>query len=168
MDSIGNTQTSTVYLSLGTNIGDRLVNLTAALDAMPPVVKPLAHSPVYRTSPWGFADQPDFLNQVIKAETVLPPLELLAYLKKLEAQLGRQPSFHYGPRLIDLDILFYDDLVLKRPELIIPHPHLHERAFVLKPLVDLAPDLRHPVLGKTVKELLEEVDKSQIEIFTGN
>ena len=165
---INKTLPITIYLALGTNLGDRLANLHAALEAMPPAVKIMARSPVYRTPPWGYTEQPEFLNQVVKAETSLVPLDLLAYLKKTELRMGRQTSFHYGPRLIDLDILFYNDWELETPELVIPHPRLYERAFVLKPLADLTPDLRHPVLGKTVKELLDGVDISQIRLFTGN
>ncbi len=98
----------------------------------------------------------------VEAETGLPPVELLAYLKRLETELGRRPSIRYGPRLIDLDLLFYDDLVLDSPSLVLPHPRLHERAFVLVPLADLAPDLLHPRLGQTVRQLLAAVDTTGI------
>jgi 2-amino-4-hydroxy-6-hydroxymethyldihydropteridine diphosphokinase len=155
-----------VYLSLGTNLGDRLANLTEAVAGLAPKVRVTGQSPVYKTAPWGFAEQPQFLNQVVKGETGDPPLQLLHFLKNLEDQLGRLPSFRYGPRLIDMDILFYNDLVFDSPELIIPHPRLHERAFVLIPLADLAPDLYHPRLGKTVKELLSESDLSGIEPYS--
>jgi 2-amino-4-hydroxy-6-hydroxymethyldihydropteridine diphosphokinase len=151
-----------VYLGLGTNLGDRLENLRAAIVALPPAVCPQACSPVYETPPWGFADQPLFLNQVVQGETDLAPQPLLEALKALEARLGRQPSFQYGPRLIDLDILLYDQLQIETPQLQVPHPRLAERAFVLLPLAALAPDLVHPVLGRAIKQLLVEVDTSEM------
>lgn len=144
----------TVYIALGTNLGDRLTNLRTALVAMQPEVKLLAESHVYETPPWGYEDQPAFLNMVVKAETGLEPEALLTFLKQLEVELGREQNFRWGPRLIDLDILFYDDLVLDTPSLVIPHPRLHERAFVLVPLMDVAPELVHPILHKRIRELL--------------
>ncbi|MEZ0396482.1 MAG: 2-amino-4-hydroxy-6-hydroxymethyldihydropteridine diphosphokinase [Anaerolineales bacterium] len=151
-----------IYLALGSNLGDRRANLQAALDALPPEVRLRRLSPVYETPPWGLTDQPAFLNMAAEAETGLPPLDLLSHLKRLETRLGRLPSVRYGPRLIDLDLLFYDDLVLDSPALTLPHPRLHERAFVLVPLADLAPDLVHPRLGQTVRDLLAALDTTGI------
>lgn len=154
-----------VYLALGTNLDDRPANLHAAIQALPPAVLPLSTSPVYETPPWGYLDQPAFLNQVVQAHTDLPPLDLLDLLKQLEVRLGRRPGIRYGPRLIDLDILLYDDLQLETPALTIPHPYLAERAFVLAPLADLAPDLRPPGMSLTVSEMLARVDRSGIELY---
>jgi 2-amino-4-hydroxy-6-hydroxymethyldihydropteridine diphosphokinase len=152
----------TIYLGLGSNLGDRMGNLRAAVGALEPAVKPLALSPVYETAPWGYEEQDDFLNQVIRGETDLSPDELLKYVKAIERQLGRRPRFRYGPREIDVDILFFDDLHMESYGLNVPHPRIAERAFVLVPLADLAPDLHHPTLEKTVQELLAEVDTTGI------
>lgn len=156
---------SIVYLALGTNLGDRLANLRAAIHALAPHVNVLAESRIYETPPWGYADQPAFLNMAVKAETSLGPESLLKRLKQLEVRLGREASFRYGPRRIDLDILFYDDLVLESETLTIPHPRLHERAFVLVPLMDLAPNLIHPVLKKSVAELLAGQSAEGIVVY---
>jgi len=157
----------TVFLALGSNLGDRLANLEAATHSLQPALHILARSPVYETAPWGYTDQPDFLNQVIKAKTTLPPEQLLTILKSIEATLGRTPTIRYGPRTIDLDILLYDELVMETPQLTIPHPRLAERAFVLYPLADLAPDLRHPVSGSTVRQLRDRVNDQNIHLYQG-
>jgi len=156
---------STVYLALGTNLGDRMDNLRRAIAALSPSVKVTALSSVYETPPWGYADQPAFLNMALAAETDLEPLALIAFLKKLETDLGREKTFHNGPRLIDMDILFYDDLVFEQADLVIPHPRLHERAFVLVPLNDVAPDRMHPVLKRTVRDLLKDVDTKGVNFY---
>ena len=154
-----------VYIALGTNLGNRPDNLRAALGTLPPEVNVLAESHIYETPPWGYEDQPAFLNMVVKAETCLEPGALLKYLKQLEVQLGREGNFRWGPRLIDLDILFYDDLIIDTPPLVIPHPRLHERAFVLVPLADVAPDVIHPVLERSVREILAGIDTQGIDHF---
>ena len=155
----------TVYLALGTNLGNRLENLKQAIAALPPQMDVKAKSSVYETPPWGYEDQPKFLNQAVKATTYLDPQPLLKHLKRLEVALGRQESFRNGPRLIDLDLLFYDDLVLNSEALTLPHPRLHERGFVLLPLLDIAPDLVHPVTKKSVRDMLTQIDASGIEKF---
>ena len=130
-----------VYIGLGSNLGDRLENFHQVLGRFPSTITINRVSPVYETDPWGYNDQPAFLNQVVEVSTVLAPLELLQELKHLEELQGRAPTFRYGPRRIDLDILLYNNMVYNRAGLIIPHIHMHERAFVLVPLADLAPDL---------------------------
>jgi len=152
-----------VYIALGTNLGQRSENLQAAIEALTPEVVVLDESHIYETPPWGYEDQPPFLNMVVKAETSLEPKALLKYLKQLEVELGREENIRWGPRLIDLDILFYDDLVIDTPPLVIPHPRLHERAFVLVPLGDIALDLVHPVFEQSIRELLANIDTEGIE-----
>jgi 2-amino-4-hydroxy-6-hydroxymethyldihydropteridine diphosphokinase len=168
VDSAGvSRQRGTIYIGLGTNLGDRVGNLHAAIAAMPPAVIVLRQSKIYETTPWGFHDQPDFLNQVIKARTNLAPLDLLHYLKDIEKRLGRKETFRYGPRLIDLDILFYDDLILELPELSIPHPHMAERAFVLAPLAEIIPNFRDPLSGKRLVDLLHGVNVEGVRLYSG-
>jgi len=145
--------THTIYLSLGSNLGNRASNLKEAVSSLPPQITVKKRSNVYETPPWGYTEQDNFLNQVIMATTYLEPEPLLKHIKRLEVALGRKTTFRYGPRLIDIDILFYDDLVLDTPSLVIPHPHLHERGFVLLPMMDIAPDLMHPVQKKSIREL---------------
>ena len=154
-----------VYLALGTNLGDRLANLKQAIASLTPQMEVKAKSQVYETPPWGFEDQPKYLNQVIKVNTYLEPEPLLKHLKRLEVALGRQESFPNGPRLIDIDILFYDDLVVNKPLLVIPHPRMQERGFVLLPLMDIAPNLIHPVSRKSVREMAALSDVREIEKF---
>jgi len=154
-----------LYLALGTNLGDRFANLQAAIAALPPVVRVLAQSPVYETPPWGLTAQPAFLNMVLKGQTALAPVDLLKHLKHLETELGRLPAVRWGPRRIDMDILFYDNLILDTPELTIPHPHLHERAFVLVPLADLDPGFIHPLLGVPINRLRSAVDAAGVKRY---
>jgi 2-amino-4-hydroxy-6-hydroxymethyldihydropteridine diphosphokinase len=155
----------TVFIALGANLGDRQDFLRQARLALAEKVSNLACSPVYQTPPWGYLDQPDFLNQVVKAETDLTPQALLDFVKSIENRMGRVKEIHNGPRLIDLDILFYDDIQLEAGRLIIPHPRMAGRGFVLAPLADLAPDLVHPASGKTMAEMLRECDTSGIFVF---
>jgi 2-amino-4-hydroxy-6-hydroxymethyldihydropteridine diphosphokinase len=153
------------FLALGSNLGDRAANLQTAIARLSPAVTVLACSPIYETAPWGFTDQPAFLNQVVQGTTTLSPLELLHQIKSIETQLGRVPTVRYGPRTIDLDILFYENQVFDTPQLTIPHPRLHERAFVLVPLADLAPNWVHPVFDQTIAALLQKVELTGVHRF---
>lgn len=154
-----------VYLALGSNVGNRAAHLKAAIAALPPQMEVKAKSQIYETPPWGYANQEKFLNQVIMVKTYLSPEMLIKHLKRLEVALGREATFQNGPRVIDIDILFYDDLVYESPTLVIPHPRLHERGFVLMPLMDIAPDLVHPVKQQNIRQLLAFCDVSGIVPF---
>ena len=149
---------SAVYLGMGSNLGDRRANLQRTVERLATAVEITAVSPVYETKPWGIENQPNFLNMCVAGETKLAPLILLHYLKELELQLGREPGERWGPRLIDIDILFYDELILDGPTLTIPHKGLADRATVLVPLVQIAPELVHPILQQRVVELVRKVD----------
>jgi 2-amino-4-hydroxy-6-hydroxymethyldihydropteridine diphosphokinase len=147
-----------VYLALGSNLGNRAANLKEAISALPPQMEVKAKSKVYETPPWGYTEQDKFLNQVLMVKTYLQPEQLLKHLKRLEVALGRVASFRNGPRLIDIDILFYDDLVFESPALVIPHPHVHERGFVLLPMMDIAPDFVHPGRNQSIRKMIAGCD----------
>ena len=157
--------THRVYLGLGSNLGNRKSNLEESIRQIGEFATVKKSSSIYETEPWGLKDQPKFLNQVIFMESTLKPNELLLRLKKIEQQMGRKKSIRFGPRLIDVDILFYADHIMNTPELTIPHPHLTERAFVLVPLAEIAPKLVHPLYHKTIKVLLQDIDQSSVLLF---
>jgi len=154
-----------VFIGTGSNLGDRSKALGNAAALLEPDVRIIKASKIYETPPWGYEDQPAFLNQVLQVETELDPCALLDHLKQIEKKLGRKTTFRYGPRAIDLDILFYSDLIYSTDSLQVPHPLAAERAFVLVPLLEIAPDFVHPALGKTIRELAREVDSSGITIY---
>lgn len=150
----------TAYLGLGTNLGDRWANLREALRLLAAGLglRLARCSQVYETEPWGVTEQPRFLNCVAEVEASLGPEPLLARCKEIEERLGRVPGPRWGPRLIDLDILLYGTQVVELPDLEIPHPRLHLRAFALVPLAELAPSVAHPVLGRNIGELAQAVE----------
>jgi len=154
------------YLSLGSNIGDREANLRAAIDRVAaPGLRVLRTSPIYETEPVDYADQRWFLNLVLEAETSLFPLQLLARAQKVEHVLGRVRTVPKGPRIIDIDILLYGTAVVRTGKLEIPHPRIAERRFVLAPLHDLVPDLRHPVTRATVAEMLRSAPPAVVRLI---
>ena len=154
-------QLITVYLGLGSNMENRQGNLDKALDLLSQRLQLRQVSSLYDTEPVGNTEQPRFLNMVCQVRTRLAPEELLTLAKGIELKLGRPPRTSNAPRPIDIDILFYGDQVIKTKKLVIPHPKLTERAFVLVPLAEIAPDLVHPVSHKTVRELLQDVTETQ-------
>jgi len=154
------------YLSLGFNIGDRERNLRAAIERLgAPGLRLLRTSPVYETEPVDYTDQRWFYNLVVEAETTLFPMQLLARVQKVERVLGRVRTVPKGPRIIDIDILLYGTAVMHGGKLEIPHPRMAERRFVLVPLHDLAPDLRHPVTRKTVAEMLRAAPPAVVRLI---
>ena len=148
------------YLGFGTNLGDRKQNLAQAINRLNdrPDFAIIRTSNIYETEPWGVTNQPNFLNMVAEITTSLDPHQLLERIKKLEKDMGREGGPRYGPRLIDIDILLLQDLVVDYPDLQVPHASLHLRAFALVPLSELTPDSIHPVLGATISQLTKRVD----------
>ena len=142
------------YLSLGSNLGDREANIRAGLSLLSSVSRNITSSSTYETAPLGFQYQPAFLNVACRIWTSLDPFQLMADLKRIEGCVGRQHLFVNAPRTLDIDILTYAGVILKTTVLTIPHPRMAERTFVLEPLAEIAPTLRHPVLGETVRSLL--------------
>jgi len=163
---------SLAYLSLGSNLGDKEQNLRRAVEEISKLGQILKVSSFYLTKPYGYYQQPDFLNSALILETSLDPVTLLDKLKEIEERMGRVPTGRWRERVIDIDIIFYDSIILKSDYLTIPHPDLENREFVLKPLWEIAPDFVHPISGKRVEELLENLKNlpfvDSIETEVGN
>lgn len=153
-----------VYLGIGSNLGNRYEFLQQTVEKLKEIVDIKEYSKIYEAPPWGVKQQPSYLNACIMGETELEPDALLQAAQKIEEELGREKTFRWGPHVTDIDILFYDDLVLESPHLTIPHPAMHERAFTLFPLADLAGDMVHPKLKKTVKELRDSIPPDGVEV----
>lgn len=152
-----------VYLGLGSNLGQREKNMNRALKELKNLrsVEVMKRSSIYEAEPVGFKDQGFFLNAVIKIKTKLPPLSLFYLLKGIEKKMGRIKGKRWGPRKIDLDMLLYDNVIMKDEKLVLPHPQMHKRRFVLIPLIELGSRLKHPVLKLTPKRLLGKIEESQ-------
>lgn len=150
------------YIGLGSNMGDKEVHLKKAIEYINDIenIEVKKESSFIVTEPWGYVDQDDFLNSVIEIETILEPSELMDVLLEIEQRLKRERTLRWGPRTIDLDIIMYDDLISDDEKVILPHPRMHEREFVLKPLSEIAPYLMHPVLKKRIYSLLEEIQNN--------
>jgi len=149
------------YLSLGSNLGDREGNLREGIRRLEDSGRVISFSAVYETEPVEFTDQAWFLNCAVAFETARPPTQLMAELLRIEREMGRVRVHKKGPRIIDIDILLFGDVVLDMPDLTIPHPAMERRRFVLEPLVDIAPEAVHPVLKKTIRKMLEELPEGQ-------
>lgn len=153
----------TIFVGLGSNLGDRIAHCRFAVGRLEEdgSIRVTGRSRFYLTEPQKYREQDWFVNAVVRGETGLAPEAVLARLKEIERRAGRKPGgIRFGPRVLDLDLLFYDALVLDLPGLTLPHPRLAERRFVLQPLCDIDPDIRHPVLGKTARELLRGLGES--------
>ena len=156
-----------VFLSLGSNEGDRTLWFEKAIALISARCGTIVgRSAIYETAAWGITTQPDFLNMVVHMQTDLSPRDLLTTILEIETTLGRHRTIKWGPRIIDIDILLYNDVILDTPELVIPHPFLHERRFTLAPLAELAPNYMHPTLHKTISRLLAECpDKLEVHKY---
>src|SRR3954468_11597475 len=156
----------TVYIGLGSNLGDRVANLREAGQRLGAVVRIENASQLYVAAPLGYVRDDAFVNAVIRGTTTLKPLELLEMMQAIESAMGRRSGVQYGPRPIDLDLLFYEAVQMETRKLTVPHPRIAQRAFVLKPLAEIAPEFMHPVLYYTISQLLQDADDvDQVQIY---
>ncbi len=153
-----------VYLGLGANVGKKKENIEKTIELLGLSISDINLSKIYETKPWGYKKQDNFLNAVVKGKTTLSPGELLELTKSIEKKIGRVYRFRWGPREIDIDILFYNNTVHKEISLEIPHPRLHLRDFVLKPLMDIDSNFVHPILKKAVHQLYKELSEADLSI----
>ena len=151
-----------VFIGIGANLGSVRENFARAVRSIEKCARLVAVSSLYESEPVGLEDQPKFTNAVVKVETELSPFELLDCLKAIEKEIGRKKTVRWGPRVIDLDIIFYGDLVIATDSLVIPHPRAHERRFVLEPLLEIEPTARHPVKNMSVRDICSELADSQV------
>lgn len=158
------TQTQ-IYLALGSNLGNRGVHIDKALELLKPKIEGMVESPLYETEPWGVKEQPKFLNACVGGTTTLSADKLLDFVKSIEKLLNHSSQIKWGPREIDIDIIFYGQLVVHKADLVIPHPYVAERAFTLVPLADIAPGFVHPELKYSVAQLLQGVNVSGVKRY---
>ncbi|MFK7773816.1 MAG: 2-amino-4-hydroxy-6-hydroxymethyldihydropteridine diphosphokinase [Saprospiraceae bacterium] len=155
----------TIYLHTGSNLGDRIAHLAKACEMIEKQIGKISNqSRLYETEAWGMKDQPDFINQALEVQTELIPEEILSHIKKIEKEIGREENKKWHERIIDIDILFHGDTILSTEKLKIPHPHCHERMFVLIPLMEIAGDFVHPTLNLTIEELYIDC-KDPLEVY---
>jgi len=154
-----------IFLALGANVGNKKEHIKKAIDLLSEKITSIQRAPLYETRAVGYTNQDNFVNTAIAGDTVLKPEELLLFVKSIEKKIGRIYRFHWGPREIDIDILFYGNSVLNKENLVIPHPRLHERDFVLKPLRELDATFVHPLLKKTIRELYDMLPKSDLSVI---
>lgn len=154
-----------VFIAIGSNLGDREENLKEAIRLAEAGggLSVVRVSSFYESEPWGVTEQPRFVNAVFEARTSLSARGLLRYLKEIEKKMGRAPAEKWGPRLIDMDIIFYGNMVIKEDDFEVPHPRAHERSFVMIPLVEIAPDVAHPVLRRTASEIADGLDRTGLK-----
>jgi 2-amino-4-hydroxy-6-hydroxymethyldihydropteridine diphosphokinase len=158
-----------VYIGLGSNLGDRVAYLREAVHRLGAIIQIEQVSRLYVAAPLGYVRDDAYINAVLHGKTTMTPIDLLGMLQSIEAAMGRRPGVQFGPRPIDLDILFYDSIQMETYKLTIPHPRLPQRAFVLKPLADIAPELMHPMLYYTVSQLLADTeDANQVQLYDPN